>query len=94
MGTVNDNDNGIVSFETPISMNNDIVIDAKLDKSRKVEMIADRLVSTYDNAQYREYYCRVAWKLPELRIWQNVEQSMKGNQPARLFSYLCKKDGV
>lgn len=86
------NDNEIVSIETAITMNNDN--DRKFDRSKKVEYIADKLVETFNNKQFRGFYCKVAWKLSEARIWDNVEQSQKGTSPARLFTYLCKRDGV
>jgi len=44
---------------------------------------------------YREFYCKVAWKLPEATINNNLEQALnKGNDPARYFTWLCKKAGV
>ena len=94
----NVNDNVIVSLETPITMNNDNdndnVFDRRVNQSRKVEMIADRLVEIYGNPRYRAFYCKVAWKLPEATIWNHVEQAAKGNHPAKLFSHLCKREGV
>lgn len=88
--SVNDNENGF--NETTITMNNDN--DRKFDQSKRVEYIADRLVAIYGNQQFRGFYCKVAWKLSESKIWQNVEQANKGSSPARLFTYLCKRDGV
>lgn len=88
------NDNEIGFFKTPITMNNNNVNDRKFDRSKKVENIADRLITIFGNDQYRPFYCKVAWKLSEARIWANVEQAQKGNTPAKLFSYLCKRDGV
>lgn len=35
-----------------------------------------------------EYYCKVAWNLPEHVIWLSLESAMKGRSPQRLFSYL------
>ena len=63
--------------------------------ARKKETIADRLVSIFKNPQYKEFYCRVAWKLSEATIWQYVEEALdKGRDPAKYFSFLCKKAGV
>lgn len=78
--------------------NNDIVQD-KYARARKVETIADKLVEKFNNPAYREFYCKIAWKLSEARIWHNYETAItaaknKGSHPGRLFSYLCKRDGV
>lgn len=89
---VNDNENGFL--KTTITMNNNNVNDQKYGRSRKVENIADRLITIFGNEQFRPFYCKVAWKLSEAKIWSNVEQAQKGNNPAKLFSYLCKRDGV
>lgn len=75
-------------------MNNNNDIDQKYARSRKVENIADRLTTIFGNEEYRPYYCKVAWKLSESKIWSNVEQAQKGNSPSKLFTYLCKRDGV
>lgn len=88
--SVNDNENGF--NKTTITMNNDI--DPKLARARKVETIADQLVARYGSEQSRPFYCKVAWKLSEAKIWTNVEQAQKGNSPAKLFNYLCRRDGV
>lgn len=87
---VNDNVNG---FETNNYIDNE---NDKYGRAKKVEYIADRLVEKFGNAQFRGFYCKVAWKLSEAKIWQNYEAAVKGNptEPGRLFSYLCKRDGV
>ncbi len=65
-------------------------------KAKKVEFIADRLIGKLGNESFRGFYCKVAWALPEARIWANYESAVKGNpnSPGRLFTYLCKRDGV
>lgn len=57
----------------------------------KADVIADRLVSKLGNAQYRAFYCKVANKLPENVIENNLEQALAGNHPAKYFSWLCKR---
>lgn len=89
--TNNDNEKVIVPNTNYNSIDND---NDKFGRSKKVEEIADALVQKLGNEQFRPFYCKVAWKLSEARIWQNYEAAMKGNQPGRLFSYLCKRDGV
>lgn len=66
----------------------------KYENHRRIETIADSLVSTFNNPDYKGFYWRVASKLPENIIWNYVEQANKGNNPARYFSFLCKKAGV
>lgn len=63
-----------------------------VDKSKQVDLIADKLVAALSNPERRAYYCKVAWKLPESKIWNNLESSAKGKNPARLFTWLCQRD--
>ncbi|RYF29755.1 MAG: hypothetical protein EOO17_00160 [Chloroflexi bacterium] len=74
-------------------MNNDID-SRKYNQSKRVEYIADQLVAEFKNSGFRAFYCKVAYKLSEANIWNNVEQAKKGNSPAKLFTFLCKRDGV
>lgn len=62
-----------------------------VDKSKQVDLVADKLVIALNNPERRAYYCKVAWKLPEAVIWNNLEQSSKGKYPARLFTWLCER---
>jgi len=89
---VNDNDKENVQLENPITMNNDI--EHKYLRSRRVEIVADKLVEIYNNSGGRAFYCKVAWRLSEARIWENVEQAANGKNKTGLFIYLCKRDGV
>jgi hypothetical protein len=66
----------------------------KWQKTRRAESIAFQLCDKFNNHDYFSFYCKVALKLPEYRIWQLVEEAQRGHQPARLFSFLCKKAGV
>ena len=63
-------------------------------KLRRTETIADLLVTKFNNPEYKGFYWKVASSLPENMIWNYVEQANKGNNPARYFSFLCKKAGV
>lgn len=71
--------------------NNDI---DNVDKSKCVDLIADKLVSLLNNPGSRIYYCKVAWSLPESVIWNNLEQAQAGKSPSRLFTWLCQRSGV
>jgi len=65
----------------------------KYQRSRQVDRVADEIIVRLGVAEtYRAFYCKIAWKLSEARIYSNLEAALKGNQPARLFTYLCKKD--
>lgn len=66
----------------------------KWQKTRRAESIAYQLCDKFNNHDYFSFYCKVALKLPEYRVWQLVEEAQRGQQPARLFSFLCKKVGV
>lgn len=77
-----------------VSTNNDND-NGKYDRSKKVEAIADKLIHRLAvEVKWRPFFCKVAWKLPEARVWSNYEQALKGNNPAKLFIWLCKRDGV
>lgn len=69
---------------------------SKYERSRKVEEIADSLLEKLNvDEKSRPFMCKVAWKLSESRIWQNVEQAQKSKvNSVGLFIYLCKRDGV
>lgn len=66
----------------------------KWQKSRRAESIAFQLADKFNNHKFFPFYYKVAIKLPEYRIWQLVEEAQRGQQPARLFSFLCKRAGV
>ncbi len=69
----------------------------KYDKARQVDRVADRLMDKLKaNESSRPFLCKVAWKLSENTIYNNLEAatSPKSKNPMGLFIYLCKKDGV
>jgi hypothetical protein len=88
------NDNGTGNVVLTHNYNNNT--NDKYERARKVERIADQLVEKFGNDKYRDFYCKVAWRLSEARIWQHFEAAKKANPtaPGKLFSYLVKKDGV
>lgn len=91
---------GEVISTTRPTMNNDNVSKTNITnndidnvaKSKQVDLIAEKLVLALNNPNGREYYCKVAWRLPEAVIWNNLEQSAKGREPAKLFTWLCQKE--
>jgi len=72
------------------------VIDiGRYERSKQVEVIADKLVDKLGvPIKSRPFMCKAAYKLSEARIWDNLEQAMKGKNPVGLFIWLCKRDGV
>jgi hypothetical protein len=69
--------------------NNDI---DKFDKSKKAETIAQKLVEKLNSKESYLFYCKVAYALPESKIWINLEQSLSGKNPGGLFNWLCRRD--
>lgn len=80
----NVNDNAVLGTKT----NNDNVI----ERAKGVEAIANQLVEKFGSPESRPFYCKVAYALPENKIWLNYEAAQKGRSPARLFNFLCRKD--
>ena len=71
----------------------------RYEQGKKVEWIADELIKKFNADQKsRPFFCKVAWRLSEARIWYNAEQATKPNakitNPLGLFIYLCKRDGI
>lgn len=64
-------------------------------KGKQVEFIADKLLKSLGMKQEsRPFLCKAAYALNEARLWDNCEQALKGKNPAGLFIWLCKRDGV
>ena len=57
-----------------------------------VRQIADKLVLALNNPDRFELYCKFAWRLSEAQIWNNLEQSARGRNQTRLFTWLCQND--
>ncbi len=87
--------NDIDNVNVVLTNNYNDIDNGKYEKSKSVEMIADRLIEKLGcKSESRPFMCKVAYKLSEARIWDNVEQALKGRNPMGLFIYLCKRDGV
>lgn len=86
---VNVNENVVLTNNYNVNDND------KYEKGKKIELIADLLVDKLGcDKSSRPFMCKVAYKLSEARIWDNVEQALMGKNPVGLFIYLCKRDGV
>ncbi len=83
----NNNVNEIVSLN-----HNNNVNDNGFSKSKEAEKIAYTLVDKLGSQKSFPFYCKVAYNLPERKIWNNLETAMKGKNPGGLFNWLCRRD--
>ena len=90
VGEVIQNTNNVIVNDSNKTLNNNV--NDNVDKSKAVDLIADKLVLAFNNPNGRPYYCKVAWKLSEHKIWMHLEASAKGRNPAKLFTWLCQRD--
>lgn len=84
---MNNNVNEIVSLKPNYNVN-----DNEFDNSKAAERIAYTLVDKLGSQQSFPFYCKVAYSLPEHKIWANLETALKGNNPGGLFNWLCRRD--
>ncbi len=92
----NVNDRDIVIVNTPNNNINNIDND-RFAASRNAESIAYKLVDKFNSPTSFNFYCKVAYKLSEARIWQHYERATTApnvKSPAGLFNWLCRRDGV
>lgn len=59
---------------------------------KQVDSTAHRVMEKLgvDNT-YKAFYCKVAMSLSEAQINSNLEVALSGNNPARYFTWLCKR---
>lgn len=76
----------VIDNESKTLTNNVIVNVAQADA------IADKLARALNNPDGRLFYCKVAWRLPEARIWNNLEIAQTGRNPRNYFTWLCKRE--
>lgn len=62
------------------------------NRAEKAEIIARKLSAKFGSDKSFEFYCKVAYALPENKIWINYEKSLGGKNPGALFNWLCRKD--
>lgn len=96
--TVNNVNDNVIKVVTT-NIDNDIVkdntlVNSKIDmeRSKEVEAIAQRLVVKTGSEDSWRFYCLIAYKLPEYKIWSNWEAAQSGRSPAALFNWLCRRD--
>lgn len=85
------NDN--VNFNRNYNVNDNVNTNVKLKRStNQVDAIADRLMFKLNaDSNSRAFYCKVAWSLSEAVINNSLEQALKGKNPQRYFTWLCKR---
>ena len=84
------NDNGVSKRNYNDNVNNDNVVE-KLIGYNTQDAIADKLCKELGNQQYRAFYCKVAYSLPEVDIWSSLEIAKTGKYPAKYFTWLVKR---
>jgi hypothetical protein len=57
----------------------------------EVHRIAQTLADRFNDQGSFNYFCSIAWQLPEYIINNNFEAAQKGREPVRLFTWLCNK---
>lgn len=87
----NNNEQWKVLLEPNNNYNNNVNED-KFDKSKRAEVIAQKLVDKLNSKDSYLFYCKVAYSLPENKIWINLEQALSGKNPGGLFNWLCRRD--
>ena len=63
-------------------------------KQRKTEYIADKLVEKFNAPEWRRFFLKVAWRLPEDAIWSTLEMAYSDRVfGSRLHYYIaaCNK---
>lgn len=91
MNNVN-NDNVISRIEiNNVTMNN---VNVDIASVKRTENVADyilrKLSASEDN---RPFYLKVAWRLSESKINQNIETALaKGRNPQKYFTWLCNRE--
>lgn len=83
---VNDNEVNTIN-----NNDNDIVVKPSVKTEVQVNAIAEKLVNELNNPEAWEFYCKVAWRLSEATIYQNLEIAKGGRNPQRYFSWLCNR---
>jgi hypothetical protein len=71
---------------------NNININESHKTIKSVQTVANRLFEKLGNENNMNFYHKVAWKLPEHRVWSNLEIALTGQYPQRYFTYLCKME--
>lgn len=86
----NNNEQWKASLKPNNNYNNNVI--GGFEKSKQAETIAQKLVDKLNSKESYLFYCKVAYALPEARIWINLEQALSGNNPGGLFNWLCRRD--
>lgn len=87
------NTNTLNTSDSVVKITNTNTLNTSKKTLPEVQMIAfkiEEMLGAQVESSF-EFYCKVAWKLPENQIWNIVEMAKKGNYPHRLFTYLAKQ---
>lgn len=88
-------------FDRPVNIDN-VVLRIKTNNvndnvhhktEKQVNAIAERIRSKLNGTDTNmEFYYKVGWGLSESVINNNIEQALKGHDPQRYFTWLCKRN--
>lgn len=56
----------------------------------EVQKIARYIAEKLQDYNSVDFFCKMAWQIPEYKLMSILEMSMKGHSPKKLFTYLCK----
>ena len=65
-------------------------IDNVKTNPKQVEAIAYKLGEVLNDSTSFNFFCKVAWKLQENVIWNNVEVAKSKRNPRAYFATVCK----
>lgn len=82
-----------VSSKELNNVNNVITLNKKTygHNIKHIQAKAHKLADALNDQSSFKFYCKAAWELSEAQIWSNLEQAQQGNNPARYFTWLCKR---
>jgi len=58
----------------------------------EVHRIASYIADKLQDHNSINFFCKVAWQIPEHKLILMLEQAMTGRSPARLFTWLCTQE--
>lgn len=87
------NNDNVISRNEINNVNDNVKANVKKSVNQ-VDATADRIMRKLNvDDTYRDFYCKIAWKLSEAAINNHLETALRSNRsPQRYFTWLCKRD--
>jgi len=84
----------LIKINNNVNVNNNIKTNVNVNNVTGIQVhnTAQALCDKFSDQNSFQYFCKVAWKLPEHIINNNYEMAQKGHNPVKLFVYLCNLD--